>query len=58
MQILIENSSNEGDLALDPFIGIGATAIASVKSNRNFVGFELDETYWNIIQNRVAQAQY
>ena len=58
MQILIENSSNEGDLALDPFMGIGATAIASVKSNRNFVGFELDETYWNIIQNRVAQAQY
>ena len=45
MQILIENSSNEGDLALDPFMGIGATAIASVKSNRNFVGFELDETY-------------
>lgn len=58
MKILIENSSNEGDLVLDPFMGIGATAIASIKSNRNFIGFELEEKYWNIINNRIAQAEY
>ena len=53
MKILIENSSNEQDIVLDPFVGIGATCIASQELNRRFVGCELDENYFNIAKNRL-----
>lgn len=42
---LIYTSSNEGDIVLDPFMGSGATAIASLKMKRNYIGFELDNDY-------------
>ena len=53
MKILIENSSNEGDLVLDPFVGVGSTAIASKLLNRNFIGMELDEEYYRIAESRI-----
>ena len=53
MKILIENSSQEGDLVFDPFIGIGATAIACKKTNRHCLGCELDEEYYNITLQRL-----
>lgn len=53
MKILIENSSNEGDIVLDPFMGIGSTCIASKILNRQYIGFELDENYYNIANNRL-----
>lgn len=42
----IRLSSNEGDTILDPFMGSGTTAIACVRENRHFIGFELNEEYW------------
>ena len=42
-----------GDLVLDPFLGSGTTAIAAINANRNFIGFELDEDYYNIAQDRI-----
>lgn len=53
MKILIENSSNVGDIILDPFMGIGATGIAAKELNRKFIGIELDEKYYNIAKNRI-----
>ena len=53
MQILVENSSKEGDLVLDPFIGVGATAMACININRQYIGFELDEEYYNIANKRI-----
>ena len=53
MQILIENSSNENDTVLDPFMGCGSTGIACLNTNRNFVGIELDKSYFEIAQNRI-----
>ena len=53
MKILIENSSQEGDLVFDPFIGIGATAIACKKTNRHCLGCELEEEYYNITLQRL-----
>ena len=53
MQILIENSSNENDTVLDPFMGCGSTGIACLNTNRNFVGIELDKNYFEIAQNRI-----
>lgn len=48
----IEISSNEGDIVLDPFMGSGTTAIASLLNDRKFIGFELEEKYCDIIQGR------
>lgn len=53
IKILIENSSNEKDIILDPFMGIGTSAIACINLNRCFIGFELDEKYYNISCKRV-----
>lgn len=55
MKILIKNSSNVGDLVLDPFVGIGATAIACAESGRNFIGFELDKDYYDISLDRIEK---
>lgn len=44
---LIENSSKEGDVIYDPFCGGGTTAHACKALNRNFIGTEINETYYN-----------
>lgn len=48
MEILVENSSNENEVILDPFMGIGNLIKACKKLKRNVIGNELDATYWNI----------
>jgi DNA modification methylase len=53
MKILIENSSQEGELVLDPFIGVGAVGIACKELDRECIGVELDESYCNIAYNRI-----
>jgi len=50
---LICNSSNQGDLILDPFIGSGTTAIASIELNRQFIGFEHNKKWHTIATNRL-----
>ncbi len=56
MRILIENSSQENEIVLDPFMGIGATGVGCIESNRKFIGVELDEKYFNIAKNRIESA--
>lgn len=53
MKILIENSSNENDIVLDPFMGIGSTCIASKELNRRYIGIEIEDKYFNIAQERI-----
>ena len=53
MKILVENSSQVGELVLDPFVGVGATAIACKELDRQYIGVELDEHYYNIAINRI-----
>lgn len=53
MKILIENSTQEGELVLDPFVGVGAVALACEELNRNYIGIELDDTYFKIAKNRI-----
>ena len=43
---LIKKHSNEGDTVLDCFAGSATTAIAAMRNNRNFIGCEMDETYY------------
>ena len=53
MKWLIERLTNEGDVVLDPFMGSGSTGVACKELNREFVGIELDEKYYNIAYNRI-----
>lgn len=48
MEILISNSSKEGELVVDPFAGIFSTAIACKNLNRKFRGCEIDKHYYSI----------
>lgn len=43
----IKNFTQENDLILDPFMGIGTTGIICKKLNRNFIGIEIDQEYYN-----------
>lgn len=45
--------SDEDGTVLDPFMGSGTTAIACLNTNRNFIGFELDKEYFDIVTNRI-----
>ncbi|MCD7905684.1 MAG: site-specific DNA-methyltransferase [Clostridiales bacterium] len=56
MQTLIENSSQKGQVVLDPFMGIGSTGIACVNSRRSFIGVEIDKTYCDIATDRIYEA--
>lgn len=49
--------SNEGDTVLDPFMGSGTTGVACKNTNRNFIGIELDETYFKIAKERINQGK-
>ena len=57
LEDLIKTFSNEGDTVVDLTMGSGSTAIACMNTGRNFMGFELDETYFNIANERIAQNQ-
>ncbi len=54
---IIRNSSREGDVVLDPFMGSGTTAAAAVRNNRAFIGFENNEEYFKTAQVRVGDEQ-
>ena len=49
--------SREGQTVLDPFMGSGTTAVAAKKLNRNFIGFELNQGYYEICQTRLGEKQ-
>ena len=52
---LVEMGSNENDLILDPFMGIGTTAVVSQKLNRNWIGFDSDKNYIRLSKNRINE---
>ena len=52
---LIEASSNEGDIVLDPFSGAGSTQLSSIQLKRHYIGIELDEGYYKIGLNRIKE---
>lgn len=47
LKFYIANSSHEGDIVLDPFMGCGSTGIACDELNRRFVGIEIDKEYYD-----------
>jgi site-specific DNA-methyltransferase (adenine-specific) len=53
MRLLIENSSQKGEIVLDPFMGVGGVGLACKRTNRGFIGVEIDEKYFNIAKQRI-----
>ena len=57
LEYLIRTYTNEGETVLDFTMGSGSTGVACVNTNRNFIGIELDEGYFNIAKKRIEEAQ-
>lgn len=53
---LIEVSSEEEAVVLDPFMGVGSTGVAALAMNREFIGVEVDEVYFDAARNRLGNA--
>lgn len=52
----IENSSKPGDIILDCFAGSGTTLVGAINKDRRFIGFEINEEYFKIAEERVKEA--
>ena len=50
---IIKNSTDEGDLILDPYCGSGASCIAALETNRNIISFEIDPEYCRRANKRI-----
>lgn len=57
LENLVVNSSQEGEVVLDCFMGSGSTGVACLNTNRNFIGIELDEGYFEIAKERIEDVQ-
>ena len=54
-EMLIRSYTDEGDTVLDNCMGSGTTAVACMNTNRNYIGFELDENYHRIATERIEK---
>jgi DNA modification methylase len=52
---LIDLYTYRGDLVLDPFMGSGSTAVAALRTERHYIGFETDEEYAGLARRRTAE---
>lgn len=55
LEYLIKTYTNEGDTVLDNCMGSGSTGVACINTNRNFIGYELDEKYFEIAKKRLEE---
>lgn len=53
LKYLIKTYTNEGETVLDNCMGSGSTGVACIQTNRNFIGIEKDEKYFEIAKNRI-----
>lgn len=55
LKFLIKSYTNEHDVVLDNCMGSGSTGVACINTNRNFIGIELEEKYFNIAKQRIEK---
>ncbi len=55
LKTLIDAFTEEGDVVLDPMAGGGATVVACIESGRNVIAYEINESVFNILKERVKQ---
>ena len=58
MEYLIKTYTNENETVLDFTMGSGSTGVACVNTNRNFIGIEMDDKYFDIAKQRIKEANY
>lgn len=56
LEYFIKTYTNENETVLDNCMGSGSTGVACINTNRNFIGIELDEDYFNIAKDRIENA--
>lgn len=56
-QTCILLSTNEGEVVLDPFMGSGTTGVSAKQLNRDFIGIELDNDYYNLAKKRIMKTE-
>lgn len=58
MEYLIKTYTNENETILDFTMGSGSTGVAAKNTNRDFIGIEMDDKYFNIAQKRIRETEY
>jgi site-specific DNA-methyltransferase (adenine-specific) len=53
LEYLIKTYTNENETVLDNCMGSGSTGVACINTNRNFIGIELNEKYFEVAKNRI-----
>jgi len=58
MEYLIKTYTNENETVLDFTMGSGSTGVAAKNTNRNFIGIEQDQKYFNIAEQRIKETEF
>ena len=54
---MVRNCSDKGDTILDPFMGSGTTGVACINNSRNFIGIEINDSFYRIAEQRISEAK-
>ena len=57
LEYLIKTYTSDGETVLDNCMGSGSTGVACVNTDRNFIGMELDDKYFEIAKRRISEAR-
>lgn len=57
LEYLVKTYTNEGDVVLDNCIGSGSTCVAAINTGRHYIGYELEQKYFDIAEKRINEAK-
>ena len=57
LEYLVKTYTNEGDVVLDNCIGSGSTCVAAINTGRHYIGYELEQKYFDIAEKRIKEAK-
>ncbi len=57
LEHIIKIASNENDVILDPFMGVGSTGVAALQKNRKFIGIEIEKDYFYAAERRISDCE-
>lgn len=57
LEYLIKTYTNENEIVLDNCMGSGSTCVACINTNRHYIGFELEQKYFDIASKRISETK-
>jgi DNA modification methylase len=54
LEHIVSIASNENDVVFDPFMGVGSTGVAALRSKRRFIGIEIEKSYFDAAEMRIG----